>query len=250
VNALDPVVLVVAKAPIAGLAKTRLIPGSSAPAAARIAAAALLDTLDAVLATPDVTPVVALTGRLADAENAAELAHLLDRCTVIAQRGRGLDDRLAAAHEDVAERFPGQHVLQIGMDTPQVRAELLTGSLARLDEHDAVLGPAADGGWWALGLRDARDGAALRGVPMSQSDTATRTRTALYARGLAVGTLPTLSDVDTMADVLRVAERVPGSRFATAAAEVTGTAAEKSATALRGRHEESVYGDDVLGVRR
>jgi uncharacterized protein len=218
---MNPVVLVVAKAPIAGLAKTRLIPDSSAAAAARIAAAALLDTLDAVLATPDVTPVVALTGRLADAESAGELSRLLDRCTVIEQRGRGLDGRLASAHEDVANLFPGRCVLQIGMDTPQVRPQLLTGSLARLAEHDAVLGPAADGGWWALGLRDGRDGAALRGVAMSRADTAVMTRTALYARGLAVGTLPTLSDVDTVADVLRVAERVPGSRFAMAATEVT-----------------------------
>ncbi|TDQ04345.1 TIGR04282 family arsenosugar biosynthesis glycosyltransferase [Labedaea rhizosphaerae] len=217
---MTPVVLVVAKAPIAGLAKTRLIPDSSAPAAARIAAAALLDTLDVVLATPDVTPVVALTGNLAEAESAGELARLLDRCTVIDQRGHGLDERLAAAHEDVAELFPGRPVLQIGMDTPQVRPELLTGSLARLDDHDAVLGPAADGGWWALGLRDARDGAALRGVSMSQADTAFLTRTALSARGLAVGTLPTLSDVDTVADVLRVAGRLPGSRFALAAAAV------------------------------
>jgi glycosyltransferase A (GT-A) superfamily protein (DUF2064 family) len=220
-NAANSVVLVVAKAPIAGLAKTRLIPDSSAAAAARIAAAALLDTLDAVLATPDVTPVVALTGKLADAESAGELSRLLDRCTVITQRGRGLDGRLAAAHEDVAELFPGRFVLQIGMDTPQVRPELLSGSLARLEEHDAVLGPAADGGWWALGLRDPRNGAALRGVAMSQADTAVMTRSALYARGLTVGTLPTLSDVDTVADVLRVAERVPGSRFAMAATEVT-----------------------------
>lgn len=215
------VVLVVAKAPVAGLAKTRLIPGSSAPAAARLAAAALLDTLDAVLATPEVTPVVALTGELADAERAAELTGLLAGCTVIEQRGDGFDDRLAAAHEDVARRFPGQWVLQIGMDTPQVRPELLTGALARLDDQDAVLGPAADGGWWALGLRDPRQADALRGVPMSQEDTAALTRSSLHAKGLAVGTLPMLSDVDTMADVLRVAERVPGSRFATAAAEVT-----------------------------
>jgi glycosyltransferase A (GT-A) superfamily protein (DUF2064 family) len=211
---------VVAKAPVPGLAKTRLIPGSSVRGAARIAAAALLDTLDAVLATPDVHPVVALTGRLAEAERSTELSEVLARCTVIEQRGRGLDGRLAAAHADVAERFPGHWVLQIGMDTPQVRPELLTGSLARLDEHDAVLGPAADGGWWALGLRDPRHAEALLGVPMSQAETGARTRSALQAKGLSVGTLPMLSDVDTVADVLRVAGRMPGSRFAIAANEV------------------------------
>ncbi|SDD30697.1 TIGR04282 family arsenosugar biosynthesis glycosyltransferase [Actinokineospora iranica] len=206
--------LVVAKAPVAGLAKTRLSPPATPKQAADIAAAALLDTLDAVSATPGVTPVVALTGDLAAAERAGDLAAALSRCVVFPQRGNGFPDRLANAHEDVADRFPGRAVVQIGMDTPQVTPALLGEAVDLLRTGDAVLGRAFDGGWWALGLRDPRQAAVLRGVPTSREDTGSRTLDALRNLGLRVRPLAALSDVDTMADALRVAEEVPGTRFA------------------------------------
>lgn len=210
-------VLVVAKAPVAGLAKTRLGRVVGDQAAARLAAAALLDTLDAVLATPRTVPVVALTGSLAAAERADELAELLSRCTVIPQRGNDFATRLVNAHADAAAEFPGLPVLQIGMDTPQARPALLTDALSVLDAPGgpgAVLGRAADGGWWSLGLRSPAAAAVLLEVPMSRGDTGMRTLLALRGAGLRVGRLPTLSDVDTMPDALRVAAMVPGSRFA------------------------------------
>jgi uncharacterized protein len=213
-------VLVVAKAPVPGRAKTRLCPPASPDQAAEVAAAALLDTLDAVLAVPGARPAVALTGHLPDAARCAELRGLLARTRVLPQRGTGFATRLAAAHADVAALYPGLPVVQIGMDTPQASAGLLAEAADRLraDSVDAVLGPAEDGGWWALGLRDPRAAEALREVPMSTPDTGARTREALRARGLRVGTLPTLSDVDTVADALRVAALAPGGRFARAVA--------------------------------
>jgi len=214
----EVVLLVVAKAPVAGLAKTRLAPAVGATNAARLAAAALLDTVDSVRAVPDTRPVVALTGDLSTAERAPELTEALAGCTVIAQRGDDFGDRLANAHADVAARFPGLAVLQIGMDTPQVSPRLLTGAVVRLlaDGAEAVLGPAADGGWWALGLREPADAHVLRAVPMSRSDTGTRTLFALRGLGRRVRRLPTLSDVDTMADAMRVAALAPETRFAQA----------------------------------
>jgi uncharacterized protein len=211
--------LVVAKAPVAGLAKTRLSPDLGPRGAARLAAASLLDTLDAVIATPGTIPVVAVTGELAEAERAAELTRALARCTVIRQRGEVFATRLANAHLDFAEL--GRPVLQIGMDTPQVTPELLTESIDRLhrDGVDAVLGNATDGGWWALGLREPAKAEVLRNVPMSRPDTGSRTRSALRQAGLRVGGLTELSDVDTMADAERVAELAPFGRFA---AELAG----------------------------
>jgi glycosyltransferase A (GT-A) superfamily protein (DUF2064 family) len=105
-------------------------------------------------------------------------------------------------------------VLQVGMDTPQVSRPLLAGALDRLREADAVLGPATDGGWWALGLRRPTDARVLRSIPMSQPDTGQRTLSALLDVGLQVELLPTLSDVDTMADAVTVASLAPASRFA------------------------------------
>lgn len=208
------VLLVVAKAPVAGFAKTRLAPAVGARHAARLAAAALLDTVDCVRAVPDVVPVCALTGDLDAAERSAELVAALADVVVIPQRGKDFANRLANAHADVAARFPGSPVLQVGMDTPQLRPSLLTGALARLAEADAVLGPAADGGWWALGLRDPADAHVLRTVPMSRADTGEQTLFALRSLGLLVGQLPVMSDVDTVADAAGVAALVPLSRFA------------------------------------
>lgn len=217
----DAVLLVVAKAPVAGLAKTRLAPAFGARTAARLAAAALLDTVDSARSVADTRTVVALTGELAAAERSTELADVLADCVVFPQYGDGFADRLANAHAEVAARFPGLPVLQIGMDTPQLRPPMLTGALVRLlsEGTDAVLGPAADGGWWGLGLRDPADAQVLRDVPMSQSDTGSRTLFALRGRGLSVGRLPELSDVDTLADAVRVAAQAPESRFAQAFAE-------------------------------
>ena len=214
------VLLVVAKAPVAGFAKTRLASSVGARFAADLAAAALLDTVDSARAVPGVIVACVLTGELTAAERADELTEALRGCVVFPQRGADFAERLVHAHADVAERFPGSPVLQVGMDTPQTTTPLLTGALARLRESDTVLGPAVDGGWWALGLRRPVDAHVLRAVPMSRPDTGARTLAALRSVGLRVSTLPMLSDVDTMADAVLVAGQAPASRFAHAFAAV------------------------------
>ncbi|MGV9797495.1 TIGR04282 family arsenosugar biosynthesis glycosyltransferase [Mycobacterium sp. NPDC003449] len=210
-------VLVVAKAPVPGLAKTRLAADVGAEAAADIAAAALLDTLDAVAATPVAQRVVALTGDLGRAARSAEIAARLADFTVIAQRGDGFAERLVHAHADAAAT--GLPVLQIGMDTPQVSAGLLTECGRTLLAADAVLGMATDGGWWVLGVRDGASAACLRTVPMSRPDTGAVTLAALRDTGVTVTLLPELSDVDTVADIDTVRRSCPpAGRFARATA--------------------------------
>jgi uncharacterized protein len=212
VSVLPVTVLVVAKAPVPGRAKTRLAATVGDDVAADIAAAALLDTLDAVVAAPVAARVVALTGELDAAASADEIANRLQSFTVIAQRGDHFADRLANAHADAAG---GQPVLQIGMDTPQVTAELLAGCGHRLGEAPAVLGLARDGGWWALGLRTPARAECLRTVAMSQPDTGTLTLTALRRQGLEVRILDELADVDVVADIADVRDAcAPTSRFA------------------------------------
>ncbi|GAA1029305.1 MULTISPECIES: TIGR04282 family arsenosugar biosynthesis glycosyltransferase [Amycolatopsis] len=210
--------LVVAKAPVPGFAKTRLCPPATAEQAAEIAASALLDTLDAAFATDDAITVVAMTGDLAAAARGTEIGRALRKTTVIAQRGWDFGTRLANAHSDTAAVHAGMPVLQIGMDTPQVSPALFASAIepVRAGASRAVLGDAEDGGWWGLGLADPRQAQVLAGVPMSRPDTGFRTRAALTGAGLHVGELPILSDVDTMEDALRVAAIRPGGRFATA----------------------------------
>ncbi|SDK81748.1 hypothetical protein SAMN04487820_113102 [Actinopolyspora mzabensis] len=213
------VVLVVAKAPESGVAKTRLTPPLSPEQAAKVAAASLLDTLNAVHGIPGIYPVIAWTGEIERACRRDAIEEAMADMDLIPQRGGDLGERLAAAHADVAERYPDSPVLQIGMDTPQVTSELLVDSAAQLRSHDgpeAVLGPAVDGGWWALGLREPRDAEVLAHVPMSRADTGELTGTALAQRGLRVHELVELSDVDTVLDAHRVAGSVPDSEFAAA----------------------------------
>lgn len=192
--------LVIAKEPVPGKVKTRLTPPYTPGQAARIAESALADTLDAVARTPAARRVLALDGRPG--------GWLPTGFDVVPQRGDGLDERLANAFSGAR----GPAVL-IGMDTPQVTPAMLEEATSLLDDSDAVFGPADDGGFWLLGLREPRPGL-LRGVPMSRSDTGARQLERL--RGLRVATLRTLTDVDTAEDAIRVAAQAPGTRFAAA----------------------------------
>jgi uncharacterized protein len=214
VTVLPVTLLVVARAPVPGRAKTRLAATVGDQVAAEIAAAALLDTLDAVADTPVSARVVALNGELDAAAGAAEIQRRLTSFTVIDQRGNDFGDRLANAHTDAAA-VGGQPVLQIGMDTPQVTAELLAACGRRLVEEPAVLGLAPDGGWWALGVDTPGLAQCLRNVPMSQPDTGALTLKALHDNGIDVALLDELADFDVAADVAAVREVCqPNSRFA------------------------------------
>jgi uncharacterized protein len=211
-----PVTLVViAKAPVAGQAKTRLAVKVGDEAAADIAAATLLDTLDAVDATPVQARVLALTGDLGQASRGAEIRSRLSALHVVAQRGDDFSARLANAIVDGAAAAGARPVLLIASDTPQVTAGLLTECAQALLETDAVFGLARDGGWWVLGVTDPAMADCLNTVPTSRSDTGAATLEALRDKGLAVTIVSELSDVDTVDDVEFVrAHCAPDSRFA------------------------------------
>ena len=204
-------VLVMAKAPVPGLVKTRLAVDIGDQPAAELAAAALLDTIDAVDAC-GATGLLSLAGDLADAVRGPEIGSALTRWSVTAQRGESFAERLVNAHADAGAGL----VVQIGMDTPQVTAALLRAAADALADHDAVLGPAHDGGWWALARRDPRVAEALAEVEMSTASTGTDTERALVAAGHRVARTVSLLDVDTLDDADEVARLAPRTRFARA----------------------------------
>lgn len=208
----DPMtVLLVAKAPVAGLVKTRLGALIGDDRAADLAAAALLDTIDACREA-DAAGHLSLAGDLADAVRGAELTAALDGWTVTPQRGEGFAERLVNAHLDAG---PGL-VVQIGMDTPQVTAADLHAVAAAMSGHDAALAPATDGGWWALARRDADVVRHVAEVEMSTASTCADTRAALERAGARVALAAALTDVDTTDDADLVAGLAPGTRFAEA----------------------------------
>jgi hypothetical protein len=200
--------LVIAKEPLPGRAKTRLTPPCSAYEAAELARASLLDTIDVVARTPAARKVLVFEG---DARRWRR-----EGFELIPQRGTGLGERLSAAFEDV-----GSPALLVGMDTPQLTPPLLLDGIRALANPavDAVLGPALDGGYWSVGFSTDVPGA-FSGVPMSCESTWARQRARLGELGCRVHEQPVLRDVDTIEDALAVACAAPHTRFARALAAI------------------------------
>ena len=205
---MEAALVVIAKEPLPGRAKTRLSPPCSPAEAAALAEAALLDTLEVVARTPARRRVLVFDG------DAARWAR--DGIDVIPQRGDGLGERLAAAFEDV-----GETALLIGMDTPQLTPQVLGEGMRALSEPavDAVLGRAVDGGYWSIGL-GAAAAPVFTGIPMSCSTTWTRQHSRLCQLGLRVRDQPVMRDVDTIDDARAVARDAPDSRFAATLAAI------------------------------
>lgn len=193
--------IVIAKEPLPGRAKTRLHPPLSLEQAATIAAACIDDTIAAVEALPASRRILFFEGAI--------VPPAASGYEVVGQSGGSLDERLAMIFDECT----GPTVL-IGMDTPQLTlADLLLAFERWPDDVDAWFGPATDGGYWALGMREPR-GDLIRGIPMSQSDTGAAQLVRLREAGLRVAMLPALTDVDTIDDALIAAAEAPGSNFA------------------------------------
>jgi glycosyltransferase A (GT-A) superfamily protein (DUF2064 family) len=209
-------VLIMAKAPVAGRVKTRLSPPLSPQQGADVAEAALADTLDAVLACQADFKVLALDGT-----PGPWLPRGID---VIPQRGGGLDERLANAWADTRARTAGWG-LQIGMDTPQVRAGELDAMLDQLrwDRPGALLGPAVDGGWWVIGLPGTDPNLVFPGLPMSAPHTCAAQQLRLEGLGLEVILVPERRDIDTIDDLRAVAHQDPWTRTAALTRRLLGS---------------------------
>jgi hypothetical protein len=198
-------IVVIAKQCLPGKVKTRLHPPLSLEQAAGLAAASLADTLAVASSLPATRHILAFDGVTPPPEASG--------WQILPQSSGGLDERLGAIFDHLDEP-----TLLLGMDTPQISAELLAPVFAGWGpETDAWFGPAADGGFWTLGLKNPT-GALLRGIPMSRSDTGAHQLRRLHRAGLRVRLLPVLTDVDTIADARAVASAAPHTRFARACA--------------------------------
>lgn len=196
--------LILAKSPVPGRVKTRLCPPLEPAEAAAVAEAALCDTIEAACAATADRVVVVLDGTPGP--------WCPPGVEIVAQETGSFAARLEGAWSHA--RGPA---LQIGMDTPQVTAALLDRVVELLDAGadgaDTVLGPADDGGWWALAQRRHRPGI-FDGVPMSAVDTGTRQLVALRAAGARVMLAPNLRDIDRADDLAAAAEAAPQTRTA------------------------------------
>lgn len=201
---------VLAKEPRPGFVKTRLCPPCTPNQAAALAAACLVDTLSAVMATDASARMVALDGHAGP--------WLPAGFEVVPQVDGDLGARLDAAVAACFARHPAGPVVVIGMDTPQVEPAQLThiGRLLGVGitaVADAVVGMADDGGYWVIGLRRPVPGA-FDGVPMSTTGTGTAQADRLAELGCRVALTHELLDVDDIESARLVAARAPGTTFA------------------------------------
>lgn len=214
---LGPAIGVMAKAPLPGLAKTRLAAAFGATAAAQLAAAMLLDTAALVrrLGLPAyliVTP----------AEHCASVSSLVD-LPALPQGEGDLGDRMVAAF-DALFALGHAPVVLIGTDTPHLSPAHLQEILARAtgEPDAAVIGRAEDGGYWAIAL--ARPAPFLFvGIPWSSADVREATRLAAARAGVALREGPVCYDLDTIDDLARLcksegarSDRAPRTRAAAA----------------------------------
>ncbi len=187
-------VVVFAKAPVAGRVKTRLIPSLGAEGAAAFAARMLYDTLAQAQASGLDVELCADRDPAAPEWQAFLPAHV--PCT---PQGAGdLGERLARAAQRVIGG--GESALLIGTDCPALDADRLTEAAARLRTHDAVIYPAADGGYVLLGLNRFHS-SVFGGIAWSTDSVAGTTMRRIEALGWSLFRGDTLLDIDEPADL-------------------------------------------------
>jgi rSAM/selenodomain-associated transferase 1 len=198
-----PAVIVFARAPEPGRTKTRLVPrlgeGGAAVLAARLATRMLQVATAARLgpvalhAAPDTShPFFALCAR----RFGVVLAPQVD-----GDLGVRMQAALVAtlAHAPAA-LLVGTDIADAGADDLRAAADLLAD-----DAVDAVLGPVADGGWWAIGVRAPPPLALFDAVPWGTAAVFEATCANAVRCGLRVAVLPVRHDVDTPDDLDRLA---------------------------------------------
>ena len=204
---MNATVLVVAKAPLPGRAKTRLVPPLSAEQAADLQRALLLDTLDSCRAE-GFEPAVLCAG-----EEVAALREAVGTGTrLVAQEGRGLGDALRLGMRRHLERGP---VAIVSSDIPGLPPGSLGGAFAALEDGaDVVLGPARDGGYWLVAMREPHD-APFEDIPMSTAAAYDTTCRRCAEANLTLATVEPWRDVDTAVDLaalLSTADELPAPR--------------------------------------
>lgn len=189
---LVPRVVLFAKAPRPGLVKTRIAAELDAPAAAAIYRVLLQRTLATLHRFPGEL-------RFTPADARDEFQAWLPHGWTLADQGAGdLGVRLRRAVEHALANG-AQAVLLLGADCPAVEAGDVTEALHALENHDVVFGPASDGGYWLLGVRQMHP-FLFEKMPWSTSSVLPLSLERAREAGLRTHLLRELRDIDTLED--------------------------------------------------
>ncbi len=210
----DDCLVVLAKAPLAGQSKTRLAAQLGDAAVQRLAAAFLDDTLEVARTTARNVLLAFTPGR---AERL--FRHRAPWATLRQQPEGDLGTRISDAlgHAcGIARR-----VVLIGTDTPHLPPKLIDEAFSALSRADVVLGPAEDGGFYLIGVRQVHPGL-FGGVVWSTASVARDVHQNASRMGLRVEYLDTICDIDDAASLGRAAVSIAAGSLAPRTREVLG----------------------------
>ena len=196
-------VIVFAKAPVAGLAKTRLIPALGADGAAQLAERLLHHTLHQVLALPAIHRELCVTPTLHHPAFDRVRETAADRLQITLQGDGDLGERMHRALSRVLAVH--SKALLIGTDAPSLDTRRLEAACLALDRHQAVFVPALDGGYALVGLTRPVPTLFERmtwSTPRVMQDTRDRAR----AIGLSWTEMDPVPDLDEPADLVHLPE--------------------------------------------
>ncbi len=188
--------VIMAKAPVAGFAKTRLIPALGSEGAARLAQRMLQHTLATALASKLGT--VELCAAPDKSDPAWHMQHIPADIAWSAQGEGDLGARMARAAQRALD--DSESVILIGTDCPSITTDILRAAAIALQDHDASLVPTFDGGYALLGLKrfDAR---LFDAMVWSTNTVASETLARMLQIGWQAKVLATLHDIDEPDDI-------------------------------------------------
>lgn len=206
----DSLILLFIKSPVRGRVKSRLAAALGENAALGLYKNFVLDTLATVELSghpcricfhpPDAGEAVAdWLGR---------------RRSYLAQTGNDLGERMEQAFRRVFSEGACSRAILIGSDIPDLPGDAFSEAFRSLDRHDAVIGPATDGGYYLIGFRiDTFFPDIFHAVEWSTDTVFSRTMEVFAKAGLRVHALPAWRDVDTSEDLRDLWERNRGTAF-------------------------------------
>ncbi len=189
-------VIIFAKAPVPGLAKTRLTPALGAAGAAALAERLLLQATAAAVAAKLGPVELCVTP---DTRHPVFQALVLQHGVSLTAQGEGdLGQRMHRALQRQLQHHA--HVLLMGADAPALDAPLLRAAAARLNNNDAVFVPALDGGYALVGLSRPQP-SLFEGMVWSTDRVMQDTRDRARAAGLRWAETAAVADIDVPADL-------------------------------------------------
>lgn len=204
-----PLILLFIKEPAVGMVKSRLSASLGADAARELYRNFVLDSLASIEASGIPFRVSYHPPGAGDAVR----QWLGNRREYQPQEGADIGERMERAF---TQAFAGgcSRALLVGSDIPDLPPAIFTGALRGLDDHDAVIGPARDGGYYLIGFRnDTFLPEVFRGIEWSTDSVFPRTLQVLEGADRRVLRLPPWRDVDTLDDLRDLAARSHGTAF-------------------------------------